>query len=138
MMCVTMWRPLTVTCLAWMHHDEAWALLTIQIVFLHVQVLGFAFKKDTGDTRETPAIDVCRGLLADGADLHVYDPKVRIIPRLSSLHGARYMPCLYYVASHTQFLSLIEMTCARPWHRVLHVCTLDAEQLAGRAWVYAG
>jgi hypothetical protein len=42
----------------------------------HPQVLGFAFKKDTGDTRETPAIDVCRGLLADGAELHVYDPKV--------------------------------------------------------------
>lgn len=39
-------------------------------------MLGFAFKKDTGDTRETPAIDVCRGLLADGADLHIYDPKV--------------------------------------------------------------
>lgn len=32
-----------------------------------IAVLGFAFKKDTGDTRETPAIDVCRGLLADGA-----------------------------------------------------------------------
>lgn len=44
------------------------------------QVLGFAFKKDTGDTRETPAIDVCRGLLADGADLHIYDPKVRQAP----------------------------------------------------------
>jgi UDPglucose 6-dehydrogenase len=39
-------------------------------------VLGFAFKKDTGDTRETPAIDVCRGLIADGAKLFVYDPKV--------------------------------------------------------------
>lgn len=45
---------------------------------LAVQVLGFAFKKDTGDTRETPAIDVCRGLLADGADLHIYDPKVSL------------------------------------------------------------
>lgn len=41
-----------------------------------VTVLGFAFKKDTGDTRETAAIDVCRGLMADGASLHVYDPKV--------------------------------------------------------------
>ena len=39
-------------------------------------VLGFAFKKDTGDTRETPAIDVCKGLLGDGAELAVYDPKV--------------------------------------------------------------
>jgi UDP-N-acetyl-D-mannosaminuronate dehydrogenase len=45
---------------------------------LHFQVLGFAFKKDTGDTRETPAIDVCRGLLADGAKLFVYDPKVSL------------------------------------------------------------
>jgi len=39
-------------------------------------VYGFAFKKDTGDTRETPAIDVCRGLMADGASLCIYDPKV--------------------------------------------------------------
>lgn len=32
-----------------------------------IAIYGFAFKKDTGDTRETPAIDVCRGLMADGA-----------------------------------------------------------------------
>lgn len=25
-----------------------------------IAVLGFAFKKDTSDTRETPAIDVCK------------------------------------------------------------------------------
>ncbi|KDD76992.1 UDP-glucose/GDP-mannose dehydrogenase [Helicosporidium sp. ATCC 50920] len=41
-----------------------------------IAVLGFAFKKDTGDTRETPAIDVCRGLLNDGAKVVVYDPAV--------------------------------------------------------------
>jgi len=41
-----------------------------------IAILGFAFKKDTGDTRETPAIDVCRGLLTDGAKLAVYDPQV--------------------------------------------------------------
>ena len=41
-----------------------------------IAILGFAFKKDTGDTRETPAIDVCRGLLNDGAQLSVFDPKV--------------------------------------------------------------
>lgn len=41
-----------------------------------VAIYGFAFKKDTGDTRETPAIDVCKGLMEDGADLYIYDPKV--------------------------------------------------------------
>lgn len=32
--------------------------------------------QDTGDTRETPAIDVCKGLLKDGARLHIFDPQV--------------------------------------------------------------
>lgn len=41
-----------------------------------IAILGFAFKKDTGDTRETPAIDVCNGLLGDQAKLSIYDPQV--------------------------------------------------------------
>ncbi|KAL6647206.1 hypothetical protein ACP70R_014643 [Stipagrostis hirtigluma subsp. patula] len=41
-----------------------------------VAVLGFAFKKGTADTRESPAIDVCRGLLGDRAHVNVYDPLV--------------------------------------------------------------
>nr|KYP64728.1 UDP-glucose 6-dehydrogenase [Cajanus cajan] len=41
-----------------------------------IAILGFAFKKDTGDTRETPAIDVCQGLLGDKANLSIYDPQV--------------------------------------------------------------
>merc|ERR1712004_687701 len=42
-----------------------------------IAVLGFAFKKDTGDVRETPAITVCHNLLQDGALVHVFDPKVK-------------------------------------------------------------
>ena len=41
-----------------------------------IAVLGFAFKKDTNDTRESPAIQVVRGLLEENADVVVYDPKV--------------------------------------------------------------
>ncbi|KAJ0260999.1 Ankyrin repeat family protein [Hirschfeldia incana] len=41
-----------------------------------IAVLGFAFKKDTGDTRDTPAIDVCKGLLGDKARISIYDPQV--------------------------------------------------------------
>lgn len=42
-----------------------------------IAVFGFAFKKDTGDVRETPAISVCHMLMQDGASVHVYDPKVK-------------------------------------------------------------
>jgi UDPglucose 6-dehydrogenase len=41
-----------------------------------IAVLGFAFKKDTNDTRETAAISVCRDLLTEQANVVVYDPKV--------------------------------------------------------------
>ena len=41
-----------------------------------IAVLGFAFKKDTNDTRESAAIAVCRDLLAEQAKVIVYDPKV--------------------------------------------------------------
>ncbi|ETN43806.1 uncharacterized protein HMPREF1541_11130 [Cyphellophora europaea CBS 101466] len=42
-----------------------------------IAVLGFAYKKDTGDTRESPAIDVCNALLAENANVHIFDPQVR-------------------------------------------------------------
>lgn len=41
-----------------------------------IAILGFAFKKNTGDTRESPAITICKDLLEEGAKLEVYDPKV--------------------------------------------------------------
>jgi len=42
-----------------------------------IAVFGFAFKKDTGDVRETPAALVTNMLMDDGAIVHVYDPKVK-------------------------------------------------------------
>jgi UDPglucose 6-dehydrogenase len=41
-----------------------------------IALLGFAFKKDTNDTRESAAIQICRDLLAEHASVVVYDPKV--------------------------------------------------------------
>ena len=41
-----------------------------------IAILGFAFKKDTNDTRESPAIHVCRDLLREHAHLAIYDPRV--------------------------------------------------------------
>ncbi len=41
-----------------------------------IAILGFAFKKDTNDTRESPAIYIGRDLLEEEAKLAIYDPKV--------------------------------------------------------------
>jgi len=41
-----------------------------------IAILGFAFKKDTNDTRESAAIYVCRDLLVEEARLAVHDPQV--------------------------------------------------------------
>lgn len=41
-----------------------------------IGVLGFAFKKDTNDTRESAAIYVVRDLLMENAHVAIYDPKV--------------------------------------------------------------
>lgn len=42
-----------------------------------IAFLGWAFKKDTNDTRETPAMYVADDLINDMANIYVYDPKVR-------------------------------------------------------------
>ncbi|GFN79351.1 UDP-glucose 6-dehydrogenase [Plakobranchus ocellatus] len=41
-----------------------------------IAILGFAFKKDTGDTRESAAIYVSKYLMEEGAHIRIYDPKV--------------------------------------------------------------
>ena len=41
-----------------------------------IAILGYAFKKDTNDSRESPAIDICRHLVEEKAWLRIYDPKV--------------------------------------------------------------
>lgn len=42
-----------------------------------IAFLGWAFKKDTNDTRESAAIYVANHLLDDRAEIHIYDPKVK-------------------------------------------------------------
>uniref|UniRef100_A0A7S1GJ85 UDP-glucose 6-dehydrogenase n=1 Tax=Cyclophora tenuis TaxID=216820 RepID=A0A7S1GJ85_CYCTE len=42
-----------------------------------IALLGYAFKKDTGDVRETPSMFVLRDLLQEQAKIHIYDPQVK-------------------------------------------------------------
>lgn len=41
-----------------------------------IALFGFAFKKDTGDTRESAAITLAKYLIAESAYVNIYDPKV--------------------------------------------------------------
>ena len=64
---------------SWQHHRIA--RLVVQrllgtVTGKRLAVLGFAFKADTNDTREAPAITICRDLLEEGAQLAIFDPKV--------------------------------------------------------------
>ena len=41
-----------------------------------ITILGFAFKANTNDTRESSAIPICKDLIDEGAILKIHDPKV--------------------------------------------------------------
>ena len=65
----------------------------------HIGILGFAFKKDTNDTRETAAIAICRDLLAEGAKVVIYDPQVSEEQIRSEVLGSETNPNLIVVNS---------------------------------------
>jgi UDPglucose 6-dehydrogenase/GDP-mannose 6-dehydrogenase len=55
-----------------------------------IAVLGLAFKPDTDDVRESPAIPVVEGLIAEGAEVRVHDPAA--LGALPRLFGDRALP----------------------------------------------
>ena len=50
-----------------------------------ISILGYAFKKETNDARESPAIGRCKRLLEEKANLAIYDPRVTEESILSTL-----------------------------------------------------
>jgi len=56
-----------------------------------IAVLGLAFKPETDDMRESPAIDIIRGLLKSGAVVRAYDP-------VAMDEAAKVLPEVDYVA----------------------------------------
>jgi len=57
-----------------------------------IAMLGWAFKKDTNDSRESAAIYVADELLQDQAEIHAYDPRVRperMVDDLKYLQGVK-------------------------------------------------
>jgi len=59
-----------------------------------IAILGLTFKADTDDLRESPAIEITRGLLGLGATISVYDPQGMDRAR-STLSGPRFATDAY-------------------------------------------
>jgi len=55
-----------------------------------IVILGFAFKANTNDTRESAAIKICNDLLEEGANLFIHDPKVGINQLVKDLKGNQF------------------------------------------------
>jgi UDPglucose 6-dehydrogenase len=74
-----------------------------------IAVFGFAFKADTGDTRESPAIRVCRMLLEERAKLRVTDPKAleSVEPELGGLEGVTLCPDPYEAAKGAHAIAVL-------------------------------
>jgi UDPglucose 6-dehydrogenase len=80
------------------------------VVGKRIAVLGFAFKADTGDTRESPAIRVCRKLVDERATVVVSDPKALDNARrdLADLGAVvEYEPDPYVAARDTHALAVL-------------------------------
>ena len=67
-----------------------------------IGVLGFAFKKDTNDTRESAAIYVCQDLIEERAKLSIYDPKVGSAQICKDLNIESAHPNVEFAMSATQ------------------------------------
>ncbi|MDD2303656.1 MAG: UDP-glucose 6-dehydrogenase [Prolixibacteraceae bacterium] len=70
-----------------------------------IAILGWAFKKDTNDTRESAAIYVAWELLQDKAEIHIYDPKVTKDQILRDLKYLTQSQSATYGESHSELVS---------------------------------
>jgi UDPglucose 6-dehydrogenase len=72
-------------------------------------LLGFAFKADTGDTRETPALSIAKRLVDEKAELIITDPKAlsNAMIDLDGVEGITYEPDPYRAAAGCDALAVM-------------------------------
>jgi UDPglucose 6-dehydrogenase len=92
-----------------------------------IAILGFAFKKDTNDTRESPAISICNSLLQEKAHLAIHDPKVPA----EAIHA-----CLQDQQGHIQIHADPYEACKQA-HAVLVLTEWDSFRALDYARIYA-
>ena len=74
-----------------------------------IAVFGFAFKPDTGDTRDTPAIYICKRLLEERARLSITDPQAISSAQkdLAGIDEAEFMEDPYEAAKEAHAIALL-------------------------------
>ena len=75
-----------------------------------ITMLGFAFKQDTGDTRDSPAIPLCEKLVGENARVRIHDPKALENARieLKNLKGdVSFFEDVYEAADGAHALALV-------------------------------
>lgn len=70
-----------------------------------IAIWGLAFKPNTDDIREAPAITIINGLLEEGADLQVYDPEA--MDNVEQIMGDK----LTYAGSQYEALKEVDALC---------------------------
>jgi len=86
-----------------------------------VGLLGLTFKPNTDDLRESPAISILDGMLAEGAKVQAYDPIGMALAAETPRNGVRYCDDEYQAAAGTDALVV-----ATEWNQFR---ALDAERL---------
>ena len=74
-----------------------------------IAVLGFSFKANTNDTRESPAIEICMNLLEEGASLSIHDPKVSCLQIKREFHNYLNKKNLNYDIENWEFAKSIDI-----------------------------
>ena len=75
-----------------------------------ITMLGFAFKQDTGDTRDSPAIPLCKKLVGENARVRIHDPKALKNARieLKNINGeVSFVEDVYEAADGAHALALV-------------------------------
>ena len=87
-----------------------------------IAVLGFAFKADTGDTRESAAITLIRDFFAERAVINIYDPQVEHAQVWADLAEAIPSSPVEASTSHTVCCLLFPLTLSATFFLPAIVC----------------
>ncbi|EGZ12526.1 hypothetical protein PHYSODRAFT_336944 [Phytophthora sojae] len=100
-------------------------------------IFGFAFKKDTGDVRETPAATIVKYLLEEKANVAVYDPQVMLEDMMHELEYQGVNP-----TNHPQMEKLLTVyndpyEAAKDSHAIAALTEWDEFKTLDYAKIYA-